>query len=179
VGLHARLLPADRKNPGVRHTDVDVPIGRAPEFLAFFLGRSASCCLDLPIGGDDPQAKFPLSSGRSPAVYVNFGFWDVVQDTVRREPGHYNADRAQGRGARRSEIAVLRFLLSEEEFWRLYNRASTRPSRRATTRGGSSEPLRKMRAAKVRCTDVLTRDGPTDEIAFLPVSWNATRRKSS
>src|SRR5207249_3020095 len=71
--------------------DVDIPIARAPEFLAFFLEEIGILPVWIcPIGGYDTQERFPLYQVDPRALYVNFGFWDVVQDTVRREPGHYN-----------------------------------------------------------------------------------------
>jgi len=54
---------------------------------------------------------------------VNFGFWDVVQDKVRREPGQLQPqDRAQV-----AELGGVKSLYSdsyypEDEFWRLYNK---------------------------------------------------------
>jgi FAD/FMN-containing dehydrogenase len=54
---------------------------------------------------------------------VNFGFWDVVQDTVRREPGHYNRKIER----KVVELGGVKSLYSdsyypEDEFWRLYNK---------------------------------------------------------
>jgi FAD/FMN-containing dehydrogenase len=56
-------------------------------------------------------------------LYVNFGFWDVVQDPVRREPGHYNRKIER----KVAELGGVKSLYSdsyypEEEFWRLYNK---------------------------------------------------------
>jgi len=104
--------------------DVDVPIARAPEFLAFFLKEIGILPVWIcPIGGDDPQAKFPLYAVDPRALYVNFGFWDVVQDRVRREPGHYNRKIER----KVAELGGVKSLYSdsyypEEEFWRLYNK---------------------------------------------------------
>jgi FAD/FMN-containing dehydrogenase len=104
--------------------DVDIPIARAPEFLAFFLGEVGILPVWIcPIGGYDPQAKFPLYQVDPRAVYVNFGFWDVVQDPVRREPGHYNRKIER----KVAELGGVKSLYSdsyypEEEFWRLYNK---------------------------------------------------------
>jgi FAD/FMN-containing dehydrogenase len=71
--------------------DVDIPIGRAAEFLAFLRAEVGI----LPIwicpfrAGDDAQrwVLFPLRPG---AVYVNFGFWDVVRHREPRPPGYCN-----------------------------------------------------------------------------------------
>ncbi len=104
--------------------DVDVPIGRAPEFLAFFHEEIGILPVWIcPIGGYDPQARFPLYAVDTRALYVNFGFWDVVQDPVRREPGHYNRKIER----KVAELGGVKSLYSdsyypEEEFWRLYNK---------------------------------------------------------
>jgi len=74
-------------------------------------------------------------------VYVNFGFWDVVQDTGAARAGHYNRKIERRSRSSRSEIAVLRFLLSEEEFWRLTTGPRTRPQGALRPAGGSSGNL--------------------------------------
>jgi FAD/FMN-containing dehydrogenase len=104
--------------------DVDIPISRASEFLVFFLEqvgiRPVWIC---PIGGYDAQAKFPLYPTDPRKLYVNFGFWDVVQDPVRREPGHYNRKIER----KVVELGGVKSLYSdsyypEDEFWRLYDK---------------------------------------------------------
>ena len=75
------------------------------------------------IGGYDPQARFPLYAVDPRTLYVNFGFWDVVQDPVRREPGHTNRKIER----KVAELGGVKSLYSdsyypEEEFWRLYNK---------------------------------------------------------
>ena len=70
--------------------DVDIPIAAAPEFLAF-LQREIGivpvwiCPLRAPAGVDAPL--YPLSAG---ALYVNFGFWDVIESRTAEPPGHRN-----------------------------------------------------------------------------------------
>jgi FAD/FMN-containing dehydrogenase len=103
--------------------DVDIPIARAPEFLAFFLKEVGILPVWIcPIGGYDTQERFPLYPVDPKILYVNFGFWDVVQDTVKREPGHYNRKIER----KVAELGGVKSLYSdsyypEEEFWRLYN----------------------------------------------------------
>src|SRR5690349_3371600 len=112
------------KTPESVIQDVDIPVARAPEFLAFFLKeigiRPVWIC---PIGGYDAQVRFPLYPIDPRLLYVNFGFWDVVQDRVRREPGHYNRKIER----KVAELGGVKSLYSdsyypEDEFWRLYNR---------------------------------------------------------
>jgi FAD/FMN-containing dehydrogenase len=104
--------------------DVDIPIGRAPEFLAFFQKEiGISPVWICPIGGYDSEARFPLYPVDPGTLYVNFGFWDVVQDPVRREPGHYNRKIER----KVAELGGVKSLYSdsyypEDEFWRFYNK---------------------------------------------------------
>jgi FAD/FMN-containing dehydrogenase len=112
------------KTPESVIQDVDIPIARAPEFLAFFLKEVGVLPVWIcPIGGYHDQARFPLYPVDTQVLYVNFGFWDVVQDTVRREPGHYNRKIER----KVAELGGVKSLYSdsyypEDEFWRLYNR---------------------------------------------------------
>jgi len=112
------------KTPESVIQDVDIPIARAPEFLAFFLEEIGILPVWIcPIGGYDAEAKFPLYQVDPRTLYVNFGFWDVVQDPVRREPGHYNRKIER----KVAELGGVKSLYSdsyypEEEFWLLYNR---------------------------------------------------------
>jgi FAD/FMN-containing dehydrogenase len=70
--------------------DVDIPIAEAPAFLDF-LARE----IDLwpvwmcPIGPGAEASHFTLYPMRR-ALYVNFGFWDVVRRREMHEAGHFN-----------------------------------------------------------------------------------------
>jgi len=112
------------KTPESVIQDVDIPISRAPEFLGFFLEEVGVLPVWIcPIGGYHDQARFPLYPVDPKTLYVNFGFWDVVQDRVRREPGHYNRKIER----KVADLGGVKSLYSdsyypEDEFWRLYNR---------------------------------------------------------
>jgi len=112
------------KHPESVIQDVDIPIARAPEFLAFFLEEIGILPVWIcPIGGYDTQERFPLYAIDPRTLYVNFGFWDVVQDSVRREPGHYNRKIER----KVAEMGGIKSLYSdsyypEDEFWRLYDK---------------------------------------------------------
>jgi len=112
------------KTPESVIQDVDIPVARAPEFLEFFLKEIGILPIWIcPIGGSDAQARFPLYPVDPKILYVNFGFWDVVQDTVRREPGYYNRKIER----KVAELGGVKSLYSdsyypEEEFWRLYDK---------------------------------------------------------
>jgi FAD/FMN-containing dehydrogenase len=114
------------KTPESVIQDVDIPIARAPEFLAFFLEEVGVLPVWIcPIGGYHDQAKFPLYAVDPKILYVNFGFWDVVEDPVKREPGHYNR-RIERKVA---ELGGVKSLYSdsyypEDEFWRLYDKGA-------------------------------------------------------
>jgi len=145
---------------------------RQPSSSAFFLQEVGILPVWIcPIGGYDPQAKF-RSISRSPDLVRELRFWDVVQDPVRREPGHYNRKiERKVRGARRSEIVYSDSYYPEEEFWRLYNKPRTTRSSALRPKGKVPEPLREVRVAAVGRQS--RRTGPTtdgaDEIAFLRV----------
>ena len=114
------------KTPESVIQDVDIPIARAPEFLAFFLEQVGVLPVWIcPIGGYHDEAKFPLYRVDPKTLYVNFGFWDVVEDRVKREPGHYNRKIER----KVAELGGVKSLYSdsyypEDEFWRLYNRSA-------------------------------------------------------
>jgi len=70
--------------------DVDIPIGRAAEFLAFFLREVGILPIWIcPIGPGVRASRFPLYPLRG-ELYVNFGFWDVVRTREAHGRGHFN-----------------------------------------------------------------------------------------
>jgi FAD/FMN-containing dehydrogenase len=79
-----------------RHTesviqDVDIPLVHAEEFLHFLLRQVPVLPIWVcPIRAADAQHRhvlYPLQPG---VPYVNFGFWDVVDQPSSRPPGHLN-----------------------------------------------------------------------------------------
>jgi len=70
--------------------DVDIPITRATEFLAFFQREIGILPVWIcPIRSPDVR-EFPLYPLNPSATYVNFGFWDVVKSKKMQLPGHFN-----------------------------------------------------------------------------------------
>jgi FAD/FMN-containing dehydrogenase len=71
--------------------DVDIPIAHAARFLAFFQREvpiAPVWICPLRAGADaDRFALYPMQPG---ALYVNFGFWDVVRAPEAYAPGHFN-----------------------------------------------------------------------------------------
>ena len=104
--------------------DVDIPIERAAEFLAFLHAEVGILPIWLcPIRAPDTEAVFTLYPLAPGTTYVNFGFWDVVATRERRPPGYCN--RLIERKVR--ELGGIKSLysdsyFSEDEFWAIYNR---------------------------------------------------------
>lgn len=101
--------------------DVDIPIERAAEFLAF-LAREVGIwpvwmCPVVPQANAERFALYPMKRG----VYVNFGFWDVVHTRERRAPGEVNR-RIEDAVARMGGIKSLysESFFTPEEFARAY-----------------------------------------------------------
>jgi FAD/FMN-containing dehydrogenase len=146
-GFTRALSRLSGKHPESVIQDVDIPIARAPEFLGFFLKEIGILPIWIcPIGGYDTQERFPLYPIDPRTLYVNFGFWDVVQDRRKREPGHYNRKIER----KVAELGGVKSLYSdsyypEEEFWRLYDR----PAYEALK--GRYDPQRKFRNLYEKC----------------------------
>jgi FAD/FMN-containing dehydrogenase len=71
--------------------DVDIPIASAPAFLDFLMREIGILPVWIcPVRGPAPGAEFTLYPLAPGSLYVNFGFWDVVESTVAHAPGHFN-----------------------------------------------------------------------------------------
>ncbi len=80
VGLHSESVIQD----------VDIPIGRAADFLAFFQREIGILPIWIcPIGPGPAAERFSLYPVKR-ELYVNFGFWDVVRGRDVHERGHFN-----------------------------------------------------------------------------------------
>jgi len=106
--------------------DVDIPIERAPEFLDFLLREIGITPVWIcPIGTS--AARFDLYPLAPHSLYVNFGFWDVVQSRQPRERGHFNRLVENVVGA----LGGVKSLYSDsyyspDAFWQIYNRDTYR-----------------------------------------------------
>ena len=106
--------------------DVDIPLDRAAEFLAFLQREIGILPIWLcPIRVPATAATFPLYPLRTGTIYINFGFWDVVSDPEPRAPGYRN--RLIERKV--AELSGLKSLYSdsyysEDEFWSIYDGAT-------------------------------------------------------
>ncbi len=123
VGLMAALNRMLGRQPESVIQDVDIPIEHAPEFLTFFLDeigiRPIWMC---PIGGHDSSKKFPLYPLHDTGLFVNFGFWDIVPNPQKHEPGYFNRkveDKVRELGGVKSLYSDAYY--DEESFWQLYD----------------------------------------------------------
>ncbi|MFO1315035.1 MAG: FAD-binding oxidoreductase [Burkholderiales bacterium] len=105
--------------------DVDIPLPRAAEFLAFLHDEIGILPIWLcPIRAATTVAYplYPLAPG---VPHVNFGFWDTVRSRESRPPG----DRVRRIERTARALGGLKSLYSdsfyaEDEFWAIYNRAA-------------------------------------------------------
>jgi FAD/FMN-containing dehydrogenase len=108
--------------------DVDIPIGRAAEFLDFFHREVGILPIWIcPFRAFDPVARFPLYAYAPDTLYVNFGFWDVVRSRRAHPPGHFNRLVE----AKVHELGGIKSLYSDsyydpETFWCIYDRETYR-----------------------------------------------------
>jgi FAD/FMN-containing dehydrogenase len=108
--------------------DVDIPLERAAEFLAFFHAEVGILPLWIcPILAPPASDRFPLYPLQPDALYVNFGFWDVVRDREPRPEGWYNRKVER----KVSELGGIKSLYSDsyfasDEFWSIYDRGAYR-----------------------------------------------------
>jgi len=106
--------------------DVDIPIDRCAEFLAFLHAEIGILPIWLcPIRAPSASAPFTLYPLRPEALYINFGFWDSVRDRERHPPGYRN--RLIERKV--AELGGWKSLYSDsyytpEEFWRVFDHAA-------------------------------------------------------
>jgi FAD/FMN-containing dehydrogenase len=104
--------------------DIEVPVERAAEFLAFYFDTIKFMPVWIcPTRAYRQQARFDLYRMNPATLYVNFGFWDVIRSRTKMPAGHYN--RLVERKVR--ELDGMKSLysdsfFSEEEFWSIYNR---------------------------------------------------------
>jgi FAD/FMN-containing dehydrogenase len=104
--------------------DVQIPVERAQEFLAFFHDRIGIKPVWIcPTKPASPE-RYPTYDLEYGQLYLNFGFWDVVPLPVAEEDGYYNrqveqwVDKLNGRKSLYSTVFYDR-----DKFWQLYNGA--------------------------------------------------------
>jgi len=71
--------------------DVDIPLAAAAEFLDWFQREVGIAPVWIcPLRASAAADRFPLYPLRPGALYVNFGFWDVLRRPMRFPPHHFN-----------------------------------------------------------------------------------------
>ncbi len=104
--------------------DVEIPIDKAIEFLAFYLNEIRFMPVWVcPVKSYDKHAHFDLYPMDADKLYINFGFWDVIKGRKKMPAGHYNKLVEQ----QVLELGGMKSLYSdsyftEEQFWEIYNR---------------------------------------------------------
>jgi FAD/FMN-containing dehydrogenase len=104
--------------------DVEVPIDRATDFLAFYHDVIKFTPLwTCPTKAYRKDVAFDLYRMNTDKLYVNFGFWDVIRGRKRLPPGHYNRQIE----SKVRELGGMKSLYSDsyftpEEFWSIYNK---------------------------------------------------------
>jgi FAD/FMN-containing dehydrogenase len=125
VGLTRRIDRALGRHPESVIQDVDIPIDHAEAFLDFFQREIGILPVWVcPFRAPDPAATWTLFPARPGALYLNFGFWDVVRTREPHPPGHFNRliERKVG------ELGGVKSLYSDsyfppEEFWAMFDKA--------------------------------------------------------
>ena len=129
VALDRRLGLTDALNQGRQRPareaviqDVEIPLGRAADFLTFFadqVGMSPVWMCPLRLRGARDWPLYPLKPGE---VYVNFGFWGTVPLPPGSPDGYHNRliEREVGAlGGHKSLYSTSYY--TEDDFSRLYN----------------------------------------------------------
>ena len=116
-----KLGGSDRQEESVIQ-DVQIPVERAPEFLAFFHDRIGIkpvwICPTKP-ASTDHYPSYRLETGQ---LYINFGFWDVVTLPAGKKEGYFNrqveqwVDKLHGIKGLYSTV-----FYDEETFWQHHN----------------------------------------------------------
>jgi FAD/FMN-containing dehydrogenase len=123
LGLSRRLDAVRGRRREAVIQDVQIPVDRAAEFLAFFHERiGISPVWMCPVRQRDRTARWPLYELDPDVTYVNFGFWS----SVRRGPGELEGTRNRLIEEKVEELGGRKSLYStsfypEDEFWRQYN----------------------------------------------------------
>jgi FAD/FMN-containing dehydrogenase len=106
--------------------DVEIPVDRAAEFLAFYHDTIRFLPVWIcPTRAYDAGRRFDLYRMDPAKLYVNFGFWDVIQGREPRPEGYYNR-LVEGKvlelGGNKSLYSDSYF--TPEQFWGVYNRSA-------------------------------------------------------
>jgi FAD/FMN-containing dehydrogenase len=120
----AAKLPGSKGRPEQESViqDVEIPVGNAASFLQYFLsdvGMSPVWLCPLRLRGDVTWPLYPMRPGQ---VYVNFGFWGMVDLPPGTSDGYYNRrieDKVTELGGHKGLYSTSFY--PREEFWARYN----------------------------------------------------------
>lgn len=121
--------------------DVEIPVGRAAEFLAFFHETIGILPIWLcPAMAPRRDGEFALYRTDPKVLYINFGFWGSVPSD--REPGHFNrlVERKVIELEGKKSLYSSSFF-PEEEFWQIYNRPAYERLKKKYDPGGRLRDL--------------------------------------
>ena len=125
-GVTRALAALSGRQPETIIQDVDIPIDRAAEFLAFLHEEIGIVPIWLcPVRAPPTSGPFTLYPLRPGKIYINFGFWDIVKDRERHSPGHRNrlVEREVARlGGWKSLYSDSYY--TPDEFWRIFDHAA-------------------------------------------------------
>ncbi|MEC3977282.1 FAD-binding oxidoreductase [Amycolatopsis sp. H20-H5] len=112
--------------------DIEVPLDRAGEFLAFFQREiPISPVWICPVQQTSREVRWPLYELDPDALYVNFGFWSAVPLEPGERDGVHNRlieQTVSDLGGRKSLYSDSFY--AEDVFWRLYNGPAYRAVKR-------------------------------------------------
>jgi FAD/FMN-containing dehydrogenase len=104
--------------------DVEIPLKHCPDFLDFYFSTIKFTPIWVcPVRPFDTNTKFPLYPMNQETLYVNFGFWNVIKNRKKTEPGHYNRlieKKVNELGGMKSLYSDVYY--SPEQFWDIYNK---------------------------------------------------------
>jgi FAD/FMN-containing dehydrogenase len=116
--LSQTLLPDSRSKEAVIQ-DVDIPIHHAEEFF-WFLRREIGITPVWVCPFRSHQA-WDLSPLAAEAMYINFGFWDMIKTT--HAPGFFNRKvEEKARDLSGAKALYSSSYYDEQSFWSIYNR---------------------------------------------------------
>jgi FAD/FMN-containing dehydrogenase len=124
VGLTARLNKLLGLHGESVIQDVELPIERAREFLAFYHDTIKFTPVWIcPTRAYRADVQFDLYRMDPHKLYVNFGFWDVIRTRTPLPEGHFNRQVE----AKVRELGGMKSLYSDSyftpgQFWGIYNK---------------------------------------------------------
>lgn len=148
MGMTSRLAALRGLHTESVVQDVDIPIGSAPRFLELLHRKIGILPVWIcPVHVPDPGARFALYPLEAGTLYVNFGFWDLVESRQAHERGHFN--RLVERETLR--MGGIKSLYSDSfftrgEFDRAYDMAVYAALKQRYDADARAAPVREMRA---------------------------------